>query len=145
MARPAFINPATAFTYVWHRGYEAEEDAGKTRQVSGTANTGNTGRVRQQGDAGPYVRTLHGKIVHGEQHKQFWQFFELCNTQTIHFRDWDGAVYEVQITSLNMKQISRLPATAPDPGMNRTYYEWTLAMEVYAFVSGRMQTAGVSP
>lgn len=143
--QPAFINPSDGTTYSWPRGYATEDDAGKTRQITGQANTGGTGRVRQQGDAGPYVRTLHGKIVHLAQHAAFWQWFALCDTQTIHFRDFDGAVFEVQITALTMHQISRLPNLAPDQNLRNSYYEWTMAMEVYGFVSGSMADAGVSP
>lgn len=143
--RVAFINPATGDTYQWHRGYETEDDAGKTRQISGSANTGLTGRVRQQGDDGPYVRTLHGRIVHAAQHQAFWAWYELCESQTIHFRDHDGAVYEVQITNLVMQQQRRLATVAPDPSMQHNFYTYTLALEVYSFVSGRMHDAGVTP
>lgn len=145
MARVAFINPANGDTYEWHRGYETEDDAGKTRQISGTANTGLTGRVRQQGDDGAYVRTLHGRIVHAAQHQAFWAWYALCASQTVYFRDHDDAVYEVQITGLNMHQQRRLPTTAPDPTMSRNFYEYTMTLEIYRFVSGRMAAAGVTP
>lgn len=145
MPRVAFIDPATGTTYEWHRGYEAEEDSGKTRQISGQANTGQTGRVRQQGDDGPYVRTVTGKIVHAAQRQQFWEWYELCKTQTIHLRDHDGAVYEGQIVALNMHPVRRLPNLAPDQNLRHVYYEYSLAFDVYDFVSGAMAEAGLTP
>lgn len=145
MARVAFINPANGVTYEWQRGYETEDDGGKTRQISGSANTGQTGRVRQQGDDGPYVRTLHGRIVHAAQRQSFWQWYQLCAGQTIYLRDFDDAVYEVQITALNMHPVRRLRNNSPDEALPNVYYEYTMVVEVYSFVSGAMQAAGVTP
>jgi hypothetical protein len=143
MPRNKFINPANGHTYEWHRNHESEDAAGKTRAITGTANTGNVGRVRQQGMADPYERRLKGRIVHRAQFIEFWTWFQLCDTQTIVFEDHEGFQYEGQITAFTPRIVRKEYSPTPDPGMPRHFYEYDMSFQVYRFISGDMAAAGV--
>lgn len=145
MARATFTNPATGETYQWHRNPEAAEDRGKNRQITGTANTGLTGRVRQQGDDGSVVLKYTVRVVHTAMRQALWRWYQLCATQTIFYTDHDGAQYEVQITALSEKPVRRMRQTSPDPSMPLVYYEFQIEMEVYRFLSGDLAVTGVAP
>lgn len=145
MARASFVNPANGDTYLWHHNPETAEDRGKGRQISGSANTGLTGRVRQQGDAGSMVLKYQVRVRKAAMRAALWAWYQLCATQTVHYHDHDGAVYEVQITDLQEKPVRRERMVALDPGMPQHYYEMTVTMEVYNFVSGPLADAGLTP
>lgn len=140
-----FINPVTAEEYEWHRNHESEEPSGKTRAITGSANTGNVGRVRQQGASEPYERRLKGRMVHRAQYVAFWRWFTLCDTQTIYFVDHQGHSYEGQITAFTPRLVRKERAMSPDPDMQQHYYEYDLTFQVYRFISGDEATAGVTP
>lgn len=137
--------PAEGASYEWQRNHESEEASGKTRQITGSANTGNVGRVRQQGMSEPYSLRLKGRIVHRQQYRQFWRWFELCETQTIHFVDHEGFHYEVQITSFTPRRVRKERAHSPDPDMQQHYYEYDMEMTVYSFIDGDMADMAVTP
>lgn len=139
-----FTDPLTGATYQWHNNHETEDPSGKTRQISGSANTGLTGRVRQQGDDGPMVLTLHGRIRTRDQSRQFWHWYNLCRTQTIYFTDFDGQEYEVQITSYLPERV-RQASNVADPSMTHHNIQYTLTMEVYAFLAGDEHDMAVLP
>jgi hypothetical protein len=145
MPRNTFINPATGETYEWHRNHESEEASGKTRAISGQANTGQTGRVRQQSMAEPFALRLRGRIVHRAQFVAMWRWFELCESQTIYFRDSLGQEYEVQITAFNPRRVRKERSISLDPTIPLHFWEMDLEMTVYAFRDGDMAEAGVSP
>lgn len=140
-----FTDPLTGDTYTWQRRHENEDAAGKSRNISGTANTGHTGRVRQQGDDGPYILPLHGKIQHRDQLRQFWRWYRLCETQTIYFTDFDGQQYEVQIASFTPQRVRTLSNAAADAGMPHHYVQYDMTLEVYGFRAGDMHDMGVTP
>lgn len=145
MARDRFFNPLTGITYSWQRNHEEEDESGKQRAITHTANTGNVGLVRQQGEESPWIITWRGKIFHRSQFIQFWDWFRLCKIQTIHLIDFDDQGWEVQIIDLRMKRTRKLTAASPDATMRTHYYEYTIVFEVYDFLSGDLVTAGVDP
>lgn len=145
MARNRFENPATGEFYEWHRNHESEESAGKTRAIAGKANTGNTGRVRQQGASEPYVLKLKGRIVHRAQHVEMWTWYELCETQTIRFVDHEGFSYIGQVSSYQESRIRKERSASPDLSMQQHYFEYELEFQVYSIESGDLDEAGVSP
>lgn len=139
-----FTDPLTGTSYQWASNHETEDPAGKTRQIAGTANTGLTGRVRQQGDDGPYVVTLHGRIRVREQSRQFWHYYNLCRTQTIYFTDFDGQQYEVQIIGYTEQRV-RQASNVADPSMPHHNIQYVLTMEVYGFLAGDLHDEAVLP
>jgi hypothetical protein len=140
-----FTNPADNSHYDWPQNHTDEEGMGKARNITRAANTGNTGAVKQQGDDGPLVVSLSGKIQHRAQLQAFWLWFNLCKTQTIYFRDFDSQEYEVQIVSFVPKRIRKLSFSGKDPSMPYHYYEYTMTMEVYGVRAGDLAATGVTP
>lgn len=140
MAHNKFINPASGSSYTWQRNHESEEPSGMTRAITGTANTGQTGRVRQQGISEPYERRLKGRIVHRSQYVEFWQWYDLCRWQTIYFVDHEGQTFEGQITSFMPRLVRKQYSPTPDPSMPRHFYEYDLTFQVYRFVTGDLST-----
>lgn len=140
-----FTNPATGLEYSWDMNHETEEATGKTRNISRAANTGLTGAVKQQGDDGPLILNYSGKIMKRSQLQQFWAWYELCESQTIIFTDYDGQSYEVQITSFLPTRVRKLSFTGRDPSLPHHYYTYTMTMGVYRLISGDMAIATVGP
>lgn len=140
-----FTNPATGTFYDFQVNPDQEDPMGKTRKVSRTAPTGNVGLVRQQGDESPMVIGIHGKILHRLQWQAFWATYRLCQTQTVNYRDWDGNVYEVQITAFNPVRVRKLSFSGRDPSLPHHYYTYDMTLEVYRFISGDLADAGVTP
>lgn len=145
MARNRFTNPANGAFYDWPRNHSEEEEAGKTRNITRGPNTGNIGLIKTQGDDGPMLLRYRGFIVHRAQYIAMWSWYKLCRTQTIYFTDFDGQVYEVQITSFTPKRVRKHQAVSPDATMKGHYYEYGIEMEVYRFVTGDLATLGVTP
>jgi hypothetical protein len=136
--RNRFTNPSNGAFYDWQRNHDprGEDELGKTRNIEHTAPTGNVGLVKQQGDDGPLVLRLSGTIVHRNQYQQFWQWYNLCRTQTIYFKDFDGQEYEVLITAFRPKRQGKLTSISPDPGMTQHRYTYTLEMEIVRVIAG---------
>lgn len=145
MPRNRFTNPANGDHYDWSVNHSDEEPTGKARNISRTANTGNVGAVRQQGDDGATVLTFSGKINTRAQLQQFWAWYVLSKTQTIYLTDYDGQEYEVLITAFQPKRVRKLMSVSRDPGMPYHYYTYTITMEVLRFIAGDMASAGVTP
>lgn len=143
--RNRFTNPANGAFYDWLTNHEEEEEAGKTRTISHTSNTGNVGLVKQQGEDGPYILKLRGKIMHRSQFQAFWEWYALSKGQTIYFRDYDGQEYEVQITSFTPQRVRKLSHTGRDPSTPHHYWTYGMELEVYRFIAGDLATAGVTP
>jgi hypothetical protein len=143
VARNRFTNPANGDFYDWAINHDEEEANGKTRTISRTAPTGNVGLVKQQGDDGPFLLKLSGKITSRSQFSAFWAWYALCRTQTIVFKDFDAQEYEVQITSFLPQRHRTLMRAGKNPG--NYYWTYSMEMEVYRFVSGDMAASGVTP
>lgn len=138
MARIAnrFIDPRTAFTYDWPVNHETEETFGRDRQITNGANTGNVGVLPVQGDMQPFTLALTGKLRTQDQRNQMWAWFQLCQSQTIHFRDVEGSVFEVIITSFNPTRVRVMRNLNDIVNAETWIWNFTIRMQVLRFVSG---------
>jgi hypothetical protein len=143
MARNTFTNPATGTSYEWPINHESEDAMGKVRNITRTSPTGNVGLVKQQGDDGPLLIKLHGTILSRAHYAAFWNWYALSRAQTIHFTDFDGQSYEVQITSFQPVRVRNLYRAGKDPHMHHWTYD--MEMEVYTLLAGDLATQGVTP
>lgn len=135
--REKFIDPrAVRPTYNFQVNHDEEETFGRTRNVTKTANTANTGLVRQQGARDALTLHLSGKLLHAAQHDEMWAWYELCDEQTIYFEDFVGTTFEVTITSFNpvRKRVVRNQADIANAPMH--YWAYTLELDVVRIVSG---------
>lgn len=139
MARNRLTNPANGQFYDWQINHSEEGAFGKTRQISESANTANTGLIKQQGDATPLQMKLTGTILHKKQHQEFTKFWQLCETQTVIFKDFAGEEYEVIITNYN--PVRRRTVKNPRDFANAPLWYWTyeLEFEVIRVISGVWQ------
>lgn len=134
--RDTFTDPNTAKTYIWQTGHSEEDAIGKQRQITESANTGNTGLVKQQGDVQPLVLKYKGTIRHKHQLEEFWAWFQLCETQTIHFTDFAGESYEVIITDFQPLRKPTVRNSADPANAPLWYWTYDLQMEVVTVLSG---------
>jgi hypothetical protein len=141
--RDTFTDPRTGRTYTWRTGHSEESAIGKQRQITESANTANTGLVKQQGDVQPMVLKYKGTIRHKDQLEQFWAWFQLCETQTIHFTDFAGETYEVIITDFEPVRRPTIRNPADFANMPLWYFSYDISMEVVSVVSGVL--VGVTP
>jgi hypothetical protein len=134
--RNRFTNPANGAFYDWQVNHSEEASVGKTRQISESANTANTGLVKQQGDVQPLRLKFTGTIFHKAQHEQFIGWFQLCESQTILFRDFAGDEYEVIVTQYDA--VRKRTVRNPRDFANAPLWYWTyeLELEVVRVVSG---------
>jgi hypothetical protein len=133
-----FTNPRTSATYTWPANPVSEQAAAKERSIERTSNTGNVGAVKQQGDDGPIILGWQVNVLSTAAETVLWQWYMLCKTQTIYLTDWQGEQVEGQITSLSReRQVSPLNAGP--------WAVYALQFEVYAFRSGVLAAAGVTP
>lgn len=144
MARNRFVNPANGAVYNWQINHTEEDQQGKTRNITRTATTAGIGVIRQQGDDGQLILKLSGTILHRAQYQAFWQWYQLCNTQTIYFYDFDDQGYEVQITSFQYAR-KRTLRNPRDPSAAHHYWTYTMELEVYKVLGGDLALAGVTP
>lgn len=136
MSRNRFTNPADGTFYDWQINHTDEGAFGKARAITESANTANTGLIKQQGDASPMQMKVTGTILHKHQIEEFIKFWKLCETQTILFKDFAGEEYEVIITDFQpvRKRTVRNPrdfAHAP-----LWFWSYELELEVITIVSG---------
>lgn len=141
--RDTFINPRNGEQYEWQVGHKSEEPTPKTRQISESANTNNTGLVKQQGDVQPLVLKYSGSILHKHQNQEFWRWYQLCETQTIFFRDFAGNEYEVIITDYAPKREPTIRNPKDFKNAPLWFWQYTLTMEVVRVISGEL--AGLTP
>jgi hypothetical protein len=136
MARNRFTNPADGSFYDWQVNHSTESAFGKSRQITESANTANTGLIKQQGDAQPLKMKLQGTIFHKHQHEEFVRFWQLCESQTIIFKDFAGDEYEVLIISYDpvRKRTVRNPRDFANAPLH--YWSYELEMEVIRVISG---------
>lgn len=131
-----FYDPLTAETYDWPINHETEEAFGQERTVSTEANTSNLGLVRVQGDRQPMNLRLSGKALTRDQRDAFWHWFRLCETRTIHFRDVEGNVFEVQILAYNPIRVRAARNNRDLVNAPTWIYTYTMSMDVLQVVSG---------
>lgn len=140
--RDTFIDPKTGHEYPWLVGHDEEAAVGKSRNVTHSGNTAGTGLTRQQGEPGPLTLKYSGKILHKSQFEEMWKFYELCETQTIYYRDYFGEEFEVVITQFEPIR-KATPHNPQDPNMRLHYYTYTITMEIVAVRAGLL--VGLSP
>jgi hypothetical protein len=142
--RNYFIDPNTLTVYPWHVNHKPDGDKGtaKKRNIELTANTGNVGLVRQQGDTEPIVLKREGTLITLDQEEQMWKWFQLCESQTIYFVEFSGDAYEVQITSFSVQKIG---TGGPTRNGERFYATYEIELEVYKVLAGVLATAGITP
>lgn len=139
-----FVNPVDGSTYVWPINYLEDNSTGKERTIEVTANTGNVGLVRQQGDDQPLTLAFSGTILTQAHLDAFWLYYILSESQTIYFDDVDGTRYEVQITKfVPKKQRGRNPANGTGTS-GLFYWKYDMEMTVYTVVSGPLAFLGSS-
>lgn len=133
--------------YLWAINHNEESNFGKSTAIEHTANTGQTGHVRQQGTAEPLKISLKGTALTDEQDTEFWRWWAACNTppnrRTIFFTDVAGAQYEVIITGYDSprQRVARNPRQVDKPWT----HVWSMEMEVINIISGPLADAGVAP
>ena len=140
--RDKFIDPATENSYEWevNHSYEGDEGNAKKRSITETANTGNVGLVKQQCSAEGMVLKRSGAFFTLNQEEEFWYWFQLCQSQTIYFEEFDGSKFEVQIVNYDPRRIGTSGLSKNGKGY---YVKWTMEMIVYAVLAGPM--TGVEP
>lgn len=136
--RDRFINPLNSEIYLWDIGHAEEEPTSKTRQITNSANTANTGLIPQQGDLQPTILKYTGTILKKSQLVEFWRWYELCEEQTIYFADYAGNEYEVMITDFGPKRQSTV--RNPRDFVNAPLHYWTysISMQVIRTIAGDM-------
>ena len=143
MARNVFIDPAgVRADYPWTINHSTENEVGKTRTVEHGAKTG-TGLVRQQSDSTPLVLRFSGTILHKAQVIEMKEWWQLCEEQTIYFRDFAGDEYEVLITSFRPTR-HRTIRNPRDPA-NALYWFWRYELEMEVITIREGVWEGVTP
>lgn len=145
MARTAnrFINPATAVEYAWAVNHREEDDGGQERSIERGAPTGAVGLVRQQGDESPLTFRYKGTILTEAQLETMIDWYVLCRTQTIYFRDFAGDEYEVVITGFKPRRIAVVQNKRDLVNAPLWKWEYEIAMEVLTVRSGPW--VGITP
>lgn len=142
--RNAFIDPATAEVYEWPVNHSPTGDTGNERKrtITETANSGNVGLIRQQGALEGMALKREGTILTIAHEEAFWRFFELCESQTIYFVEFNGDAYEVQITAYDPK---REGTVGPSKNGKKYYVKYVMEMAVFNFLTGVQHNAGLTP
>lgn len=126
--RNRFTNPSNGSFYDWQVNHSTESAFGKSRQITESANTANTGLIKQQGDSAPLRMKLQGTIFHKAQHEEFVKYWQLCESQTIIFKDFTGDEYEVLIVSYD--PVRKRTVRNPRDFANAPLWYWTYEMEL---------------
>lgn len=142
MARNKFINPKNAAEYSWHVNHSEEAEFGKRRNISHGAKTG-TGLVKQQADDSPLILQLKGVIFHEAQYKEMIAWWQLCESQTIYFKDFSGDEYEVIITEFLPVREKTIKNPRDFANAPLWFWRYDLTMEVVTIRAGNW--AGVTP
>lgn len=132
--RNRFIDPAAVVAaYSWEANHTEEEDTQLRRNFEHTATTNGFGLVRQQGDESPLVFKFSGTITRLNQIQKMLLYYQLCRTQSIHFRDFEGHKYEVLITAFNYKRVKTI-RNPRDPNILLHYYTYSIEIEAMNFL-----------
>jgi hypothetical protein len=145
------INPANAQSYTFdvNPGFDAETQGGvsymqKKRNIEYTSNTGNIGLTRQQGADGNYLLHWQFNVFSAAQEQALWKYYMLSKTQSIILEDFNGEIYEGQIVTL-ARQRAGVLAGPRDATARKFYAQYTFEFDVWAFISGLLASAGVTP
>lgn len=138
MGQYSFTDPKTGNIYVWERNPnpDGESPFGRTIPIARTPTTNGGFQVWQQGDPGPMVRQMKGRILTLHQFVEFWAWFKLSLHQTIWLHDGLSGKYEGQITSFQPQLVGvarnpRDPAGAPN-----NVWDYTMDFTVMAALEG---------
>lgn len=143
MPRDRLTNPANASFYDFHINHDEESGGGRERAIEHTTTTAGTGLVRQQGDKAPTIKRVSGSILHAVQYRRLWEYFELCDTQTVYFKSATGWEAEVTLTKFEPQEVR--VENRKDPSIPWHKWTYTLEMEVVRWIAGQEATAGVDP
>jgi len=141
--RDTFIDPLTGFEYQWKIGHDEESAVGKSRPINHSGNTAGTGLIRQQGEPGPLTLKYSGKILHLSQYKEMWRFYQLCESQTIYYKDFFGEEFEVVITQFEPVRKPTVKNPKDFANVPLHYWTYTITMEVVKVRAGAL--VGLSP
>lgn len=130
------VMPGGLGEYQFPINHETEDEFGGERSIEHTAPTSNVGAVRQQGDDGPLVMRLQGRILHKAMHQTLQNFFEQSRTRTMRFRDFEGEEYEVLITAYKAKRQGVVLNSKDLTNARLHIYSYTLQMEIIRVISG---------
>lgn len=128
--RNRFRDPAAVLaTYSWTINHNEEDGADFRRNIERTATTDGVNFVRQQSNAGPRTFRFKGTLLTQEQYNAMKSYYDLCETQTIYFRDFQDDEYEVVITLFNpvRKRTSKNPR---DASISLHYWTYDIELEV---------------
>lgn len=130
-----FIDPKTAKKYPWPVNHTEEAETSAARSVSKGAKTGN-GVVIQQGDDQGLSFKYSGTIFHKAQVEEMRDWYLLCRTQTIYFKDFAGDEAEVIVTAF--RPVRHRTMRNPRDFSNAPLWYWTyeIEMEVVRVISG---------
>lgn len=135
--RDTLIDPAPGGLgeYVFQVGHSDEEEFGTGRQLTVTSNTAGGLAVFQQGDDEPLILTLHGTILHKNQHEKLIAYTKKSRDHTLIFRDFFGEEYEVIVASYKTAR-KRTMRNPRDTGMLLHTHSFTLVLSVVGLVQG---------
>lgn len=137
--RDKFTNPKNSESYEFDIGHSSEEPTSKTRQISNSANTANTGLIMQQGDVQPLLIKYAGTILKASQHKEMWRWYQLCQNQTIFFTDYAGNEYEVVITDFAPKREPTVKNPRDFTNAPLHFWKYTITMHVVRVIKGELE------
>lgn len=144
MARNIFTDPSgDRPAYSWAINHSDEAEFGKERTIEHSANTGNTGLIKQQNDDSPLVMQLNGTILSQAQHVEFIEWWKICKNHTIFFEDFAGDEYEVVITAYKPTRQRTIRNPRDYANAPLWYWKYELKLEVIRVISGTW--AGVAP
>lgn len=141
-----FIDPAgNLATYDWPLNHEEEGAFGKARTIEHGANTGGTGLIKQQSDDSPMEIEIEGTILEQDHYAAMWEWFALCESQTIYFRDFASQKFEVQITEFQPTRKRTIWNSRGGTTNRLHFWKYSMKFEVYKFISGVLDDVDVSP
>jgi hypothetical protein len=134
--RNRFTNPADGSSYDWPINHDNEEANEQRRNIERTAPTAGVGFVRQQGEDSPLVLRYSGVILTQAHHDEMQAWYTLSKSQSVHFRDFAGNVFEVLIVAFTPTRVRTV--ANPRGGTTNPHHFWRyqIEMEVLQIISG---------
>lgn len=130
-----FINPLNSDSYAWPVNHSDEDETGVSRSVSSGAKSGN-GLVLQQADDQPLIFKYSGVIFHKKQVEEMRDWYLLCRSQTIYFKDYAGDEAEVIVTAFKPTRHRTLRNPRDFPNAPLWYWRYEIEMRVVRVISG---------
>lgn len=130
-----FIDPKTAKKYAWAVNHSEEGETTVARSVSNGAKSGN-GLVIQQADDQPLVFKYSGVIFHKAQVEEMRDWYLLCRTQTIYFKDFAGDEAEVIITGFRPTRHRTMRNPRDFANAPLWFWRYEIEMHVVRVISG---------